>query len=382
MTSFRRDKNQELWKRRYLQVTLTVATAALLLFPGNNLRAALEDEILADNPFAYWRFAEPVGSTEAVNLGSGDVPANFDGNVTLGVAGPAERPNGSAFFDGDGSLVRVPDSGLINTSNGPWEEKTIELWFNAPDVDVESEQVLYEQGGTTRGLNIYIREGNVFVGGWNRANDDSGMTTPWISGEDDPTGGNLYLSTPIEDRTTYHVALVLDGDTAGMEGTLSGYLNGELFGEKTGVGQIFNHGDDVGIGGMDTSTFFDSGGVSGDGNFFRGAIDEVALYNVALPADRIAARYAARDTTPAGDFNNDGTIDLADFEIMRSNFRQRGGFADGNINFDPDVDLFDFLEFAEAFNAQPAGAPVPEPASWCLMVFTALALWLGARKRH
>ena len=37
-------------------------------------------------------------------------------------------------------------------------------------------------------------------------------------------------------------------DEDGTEGFLKGYLNGVLFEEKTGVGRLFNHGADIGIG--------------------------------------------------------------------------------------------------------------------------------------
>ena len=67
-------------------------------------------------------------------------------------------------------------------------------------------------------------------------------------------GGNIYLSTPIDSNTTYHATLVMDGDEDGKEGFLRGYLNGGLFQEKTGVGRLFNHGDDTAIGAVDTKS--------------------------------------------------------------------------------------------------------------------------------
>ena len=42
-----------------------------------------------------------------------------------------------------------------------------------------NKQMLYEQGGTTRGINLYIEDGQLYLNAWNKANDDNGATTPW-----------------------------------------------------------------------------------------------------------------------------------------------------------------------------------------------------------
>ncbi len=68
-----------------------------------------------------------------------------------------------------------------------------------------------------------------------------------------------------------------------------------------------------------------------------------------------------------GDFNEDGAIDLADFQILLDNFNQPGGSSKGDTNFSFTVDLKDFINFRDAFNAQGAAAAgVPEPAGLLL----------------
>ena len=70
-----------------------------------------------------------------------------------------------------------------------------------------------------------------------------------------------------------------------------------------------------------------------------------------------------------GDFDSNGTIDLADFSVLSSNFNQPGDISTGDMNFDGNVDLFDFFQWRELFN-QPAGAAaanVPEPGTGFLL---------------
>ncbi len=232
---------------------------------------------LADGPIAYWRLGELSGTT-AVNLGSIGTAVNgtYSDGVTLGAGGLLiGDPDTAAEFDGIDDQVKIPDHYLINTG-GPYTQRTVELWFNADDV--ATRQVLYEEGGTTRGLNVYLDSGSLYVNGWNVANDDSGATTPW---------GPLYVSTPVAPSTRHQVALVFD-QTAG---TIVGYLDGQSFGEVDGVGKLFPHSANVAIGARRDGSYFYDGPSPGNGNHFEGIIDEVSLYDAALSPDRIYAHY-------------------------------------------------------------------------------------------
>ena len=84
-----------------------------------------------------------------------------------------------------------------------------------------------------------------------------------------------------------------------------------------------------------------------------------------------------------GDFNADGTVDLADFLVLAGNFGTGTRFDEGDNNFDGRVDLRDFFEFREIFNA-PAGAQaaaVPEPSA-LTMIATLMLLVSAARRRR
>jgi len=63
-----------------------------------------------------------------------------------GIAGKALK------FDGEDDGIKVPDSADINTV-GPYTNRTIAALFNCDNVGIDDrKQVIYEEGGRTRGL--------------------------------------------------------------------------------------------------------------------------------------------------------------------------------------------------------------------------------------
>ncbi len=83
--------------------------------------------------------------------------------------------------------------------------------------------------------------------------------------------------------------------------------------------------------------------------------------------------------TILGDFDGNGTVDLADFTLLKDNF---GGsdaiFAAGSSNGDDLVDLTDFTLLKENFGASAA---VPEPATLCLAGLAFATVLLGRTTR-
>jgi len=247
--------------------------------------------VIADDPIAYWRMGEP-GNSKAINQGSLGPAA--DGTYTGGFSRPVPSlltmdSDGATAFDGVNGKVNIPDVNGINTG-GPFVNKSVELWFQTSD-DITARQVLYEQGGVTRGMSLYIEDSQVFVGAWNTANDDGGnLSTPWA--------GPIFYGTDIEANAKYMLNLVMTGDTDGLDGTLNGFLNGLPFnlGQPdglTGVGRMFAAASDIAIGSHRNEVRFQSGtvGGTGAGSWFAGVIDEVSLYNTPLTADQIAFHY-------------------------------------------------------------------------------------------
>ena len=228
------------------------------------------DELIQDNPIAYWRLGELTGTT-ADNLGSlgSLVDGTYSGSPTSksGLIGDDDT---AMNFDGVDDGVLIPDDTSINTGTS-YAQKTIELTFSADTVS--GTQVLYEQGGRTNGLNIYIKEGQLNFGAW------TGHTGEW-------------LSYDISENTTYQVALVFDN------GSLTGYVNGQSIGMvSTSFSEIAGHNGDIAIGQVSQDTRLSNTEEISEtsSNHFDGTIDEVVLYNTALSEKRIEAHYEAAE---------------------------------------------------------------------------------------
>ncbi len=191
------------------------------------------------------------------------------------------------------------------------------------------------RGGTTRGLNVYAYEGEVVVGAWNRAaGDGGGIASPWPT---DNAGMEITsIGAPIEAGKTYQVGFSLVLDPEGFEGTMTGYLNGESIGEEEGIGHLFAHSDDSAIGYYQGQTAYPGINATGGGGYFEGVVDEVALYNVALSADRIKAQYDAATGGGGilGDFNNDGELNVADIELLSQEVRDQTNDSGFDVNGD------------------------------------------------
>ncbi len=180
----------------------------------------------------------------------------------------------SGIFDGSNDYVAIPNSTLINTDNH--NKRSISLWFDSKRDD-SNRQVIYEEGGGARGLAIYVRSNILYVGGWNK--NESGWN-------------GTYLHTSITTNTTnkwHHVVLALDAikdDTHVQANAFKAYLDGTMFAQGDGS-QLWSHGDAIGIGGVNGGTKLDGGAITK----FKGYIDEVEIYNIALDAKAVKDIY-------------------------------------------------------------------------------------------
>jgi len=242
--------------------------------------SALPELILEDGPVAYFRLNDSDVPT-AENLGTNGL--SLDGNYLNGVGQSDEilfygAGGLAATFDGTGQYVEVPSDIAINEA-GPFPERSVELIFNADTVS--GRQVLWEEGGTTNSMNIYIDNGVLRVNG--RTTSNGGY-------------GPFDISMPIEAGVSYHVAFTQDGPNQ----TFTGYLNGEVMGTgDLGGAFISNHPNDNGIGAVNQNVYFHDDGPGNspprpNGSFaFTGQISDVAIYNSIIDREGMQARYEA-----------------------------------------------------------------------------------------
>jgi hypothetical protein len=215
-------------------------------------------KVLASGPVAYWRLNETNG-TAAANLGSGGVSdqGGYLGGITLGAAGP--RPPGYATFETNNFAPVF--NGTSAYVNGPYElvndlpAFTIGGWI-FPTAAQNSRTGLFGQNDTMEfGFN------------------SSSTIQIWT-----PVG-SVTISYPFANNQWHYLTAV------GGNGQLALYLDGTNAGSTTISAANFGESEyDFNIGG---------GGVfDASGNFFKGQLDEVAVWFRALATNEITALLA------------------------------------------------------------------------------------------
>ena len=230
-----------------------------------------------DGGYQVWlKSDEIVGYTDGDLLDNWEDAStnNNDATATGGLRpvyrdNPADNINDRPVVDFSGGdyYLELANSTDFNTG-GPYTRRTLVIAFET-GADVTTRQVLYEQGGGTRGLNFYIEGGLVRMGAWNLANDDAGATTPW---------GYFEVTSPVGPGETHYAVLEYNADSSWIKG----YVDGNLAGTETGIGALFNHSGAIGLGGMNNGSYYHNGNESGEGNYFSGKIAEFLSFNKTL----------------------------------------------------------------------------------------------------
>jgi hypothetical protein len=146
---------------------------------------------------------------------------------------------------------------------------TVVAVFKCSDVDKPEKQVVYDEGGTTRGVVIYVHEGLGYVGGWNL----SDYTPEW-------TG--TFLSYPIASNQWMSVAAVLrDSGPAQEDDKFEMWVNGQFIDIGPG-GQLQSRSNDCAIGYANSQSKYHDGNLTGGGGYFEGIVDELWIFNQAL----------------------------------------------------------------------------------------------------
>ena len=158
-------------------------------------------------------------------------------------------------FDGTNDCLEVNDNTGAIGASGPYTNKAIAMAFRTGD-DITTRQVLYEQGGTNSGLNVYIADGNLYMCAWSL-----------------PAWGPAWLETEIAKNVQYTLQLCFT-DT-----NLWGTVNSETIGETNAVGSLASSSDGVCVGGVSGWTRFADGSTASSSNHFGGWISEVIQFD-------------------------------------------------------------------------------------------------------
>ena len=262
-------------------------------------------DILDDFPDVHIPLGFLDGSSVIASVGVADGGVELKSaanNVTVVPSIVPAATDGALLFDASqSSSVNIPNGPNLNNvpGNPGVENRTYELWFqarNLPEPGAENRQVIYEEGGTTRGTAIYLdgvsdTEADLYFIMANLAETVwGGSTGPFT------IDGSSVISTRINAGETYHVAYVLKDGSDDLTGSLTAYVNGQEVGRKSGVGRFFNHTDAIGLGRPMADTLFHDGvvpGANGSGLYlFDGIIDEFTVFdNRALDSSLILAHY-------------------------------------------------------------------------------------------
>lgn len=238
------------------------------------------------------------GLVSHLKLDFGGADYSGRGNSGLAIADTSfalsGRINGAATFDGQGDFLSVGNTNDINLETHA--ARTVSLWFKAEDLS--KRQVLYEEGGGSRGLSIYVEDGELYVAGWNLPSSESNWSGTYLA------TGKVYVDT------WHHVILTLFGGSSVTDNAFVGYLDGNEFGAGQGS-QLWGHGGGIGIGAVNGGTRFADGQSAGTGEAaFAGQIDEVRVYN---------RRISSSEASQLAQFDNDQLDqEIANDPISRS----------------------------------------------------------------
>jgi PKD repeat protein len=219
--------------------------------------ASYRSVVLADGPVSYWRLGDATGTTAADSAGSNT--GSVRSGVTFGVPGALiGDPDASMGFNGTSGYVSVPSSAGLN----PTGDLTVEAWAKPGALDGMT-RALIHKGGTSGypsyQYRIGLTSGNLWRG------------TVYVG------SNNLTVTAPGTPSTVAWTHIVMSRSGS----TLKLYVNGTAVATATASGALNTSTGMLAIG--------RTGAVSVD--YFKGSVDEVAVYPTALSATRIAEHY-------------------------------------------------------------------------------------------
>jgi 3-phytase len=236
-------------------VVLGLAALSLMVIPAG--AQTYRDAVLSDDPSGYWRLGEQTGR-EARDE-KDEPPGSVRGGVALGVPGALASDGDKAMgFNGSTSYVRVQDREDLNFTTGDF---SVEAWAKPETL---TGMVVLQKGEST-GYDTWQYRLSVTAGGLWRGTVFAGDS-------------NVTVTSPTEPSTSEwtHLVMVRAGKSLKL------FVNGAEAASTKFSGSVNSSKGMLAIG--------RTGGNSS--GYFRGQIDEVAVYPSALSAARVSAHYA------------------------------------------------------------------------------------------
>ncbi|MEQ9359291.1 CHAT domain-containing protein [Coleofasciculus chthonoplastes] len=223
--------------------------------------------VLLDDPVGYWRLDEE-GET-AFDSSGNNIDGTYFGGVNRNQEGAlVDDANPAPFFDGTTGYVEIPDSDFIDF--GTNEDFTITAWI----------QVSPEQLDTVAGDKDVIEKwsgGEPYPYVIRYFYQSGKILAARYDGVPTNLSPTVNSTVSIDDGQFHHIAFIKEGST------LSLYVDGIL--EDTNTDTINSPTQN------NSPLFLARRGGNAVDNFFRGSIDEVAIYDSALSPSEVAAQY-------------------------------------------------------------------------------------------
>ena len=238
-------------------------------FSGMILHLSSSEGVNSDGSNSVLSWNDKTGSHTATPLAGG---------VEIENASPHLGLPGIKFTDTNGFLT-IANHEDLNTK-ASYSEKTILMVFYA-DNDVTSRQVIYEQGGSSRGLSLYISDGLLYQCAWNNVSE--GGFTAWAP---------KCVTSPAIKNSIHFTALRFDQPN----NELAAFVGFTKVDTLEAPGDIFGHAGLIGLGdAKDNSLYHDM--QTSVNHPFRGYLYEYITYNNALSDTDIAGIYNALNPT-------------------------------------------------------------------------------------
>jgi hypothetical protein len=219
--------------------------------------------VQADQPIAYYRLGESSGAL-ANDIAGRSFNATINGGVTLGQAGAlAVSTDTAILLNGSSGYLALPFG--VNPTN--WGGLTLEIWVkltNNSFINFPRLLANEQPASSKKGFDLAL------------APSSDGHSCYFILGFGSSSSSLAFGSGVLAASSWYHVVCTWNG------ATMTAYINGAAVGTLSAAGSL-----------AATTNLINIGRSPATGDYLPGAIDEVAIYNYALSAGRIAAHYSA-----------------------------------------------------------------------------------------